>query len=341
MLHTIIIPQMDGPITNRIGYLDYSYVINHDSKTIVRYDETHHRSDKNGLLHRTVPFTDAAELGFVTQIGEWMLAVRKHYASDQMAIQSAAELALKVINLQESIPNLQVEFMWPGHVYANGNWRCVYNPEGRPASTSALYDAGVPTSSIACQLSGFGQQASGVKSPLVLCPPCIMLTLPTYKLTPAKLHDRESRREFVRSLDPNDSIGERTLGVKRVLLVPTFSKPFNHGINPDLYHFHTPDGEIGITDVCNFGGKNDYINRGKIVPMGFAHNPHSCAAFCLPDDTEYLDSYWTQKDKDSGTYLSFTDTARYGWMEDIDVVLTRVGAMIAEHFFSTASGVSV
>jgi hypothetical protein len=248
---------------------------------------------------------------------------------------------LKVINLQESIPNLQVEFIWPGHVYANGNWRCVYNPEGRPASTSALYDAGVPTSSIACQLSGFGQQASGVKSPLVLCPPCIMLTLPTYKLTPAKLHDRDSRREFVRSLDPNDSIGERTLGVKRVLLVPTFSKPFNHGINPDLYHFHTPDGEIGITDVCNFGGKNDYMNRGKIVPMGFAHNPHSCAAFCLPEDTEYLDSYWTQKDKDSGEYLSFTDTARYGWMEDIDVVLTRVGAMIAEHFFSTASGVSV
>ena len=332
-------------VMSRIGYGDYSYAIHFNSKTILRYDETHNRSEKNGLLVRTTPVWDAAELGFVGQLGDWSKAVAQHFAGDQAGHTSAMELALKVLNLQESIPNLQVEFIYPGHVWSGTGWQMTHDAFGAVPNMTSLYPAGVPTTSLAQQLVNFGSESYppvNKRPPNTICPPSIMLTLPVYKMTPAKLRNDYQQREFSVNLasGSDTEMGKHTTA-RRIMLVPTASKPFNHDLNPDLFHHHCADGEIGITDRCNFGGKNDYLHRGKIVPLSFAHNPHSCVAFCLPNDTEYLDAYWTAKDKWTGKYQGCHDEQRYGWIEDIDVVLTRVGAMIAEHFFSTASGVSV
>lgn len=274
-----------------------------------------------GLLRQSTPARDWSALGFATNVGGYIAAVSAYFANDQAAINSALELALKMETLCKQIDGLHCEYVWPGHFYS-GKWQR-FLPDNyymNEAEGRYVCRAQVPTVGLLKTLRCEGR---GV-------PPCIVVTLPVYSVRNAYLDNTH----FLGSGDFTKTPPK----VRQILLMPVGSKPFDNDLNPDI---HDDANAIGFTRRCNFGGSCDFLHRGATYELQHATNLRSAVAFCMnkPSD-EMVHAYWGSNKwtgKDSCLPDGTFDGKCYGWMADIDVLVTRIGAIVAEQFFANAA----
>lgn len=273
-----------------------------------------------GLFHRSRPARDWSDLGFTSDLTGYTAAVNAYYANDNAARESACALAFMLENLCQQIEGMSCEYIWPGHTYSK-TWRRLFQGYEYTKEQSARWvNQGMcPTLGLLRSLRVEGRAV----------PPCILLTLPLYHARPACFENRDMTHG-------GEDFKQKPSKVKQILLMPVPSQKMSGTINPDLCSRNPHD--VFVTRRCNFGGKCDYPNRGGCFSLDKATNPHSAVAFCMNSpQTELVHAYWGEASWVNTRDSALHEPKVYGWMADIDVLVTRIGAIVAEQFFANAS----
>lgn len=311
-------PRCSLEMTAELSYVgaEWYFVVDNEDRVVhAAYNDQVLKS--LGLYRQSVPARDYQALGFsTTELPAFQQAVLKEFSDEKDQV-TAMELALKCMTLAEQLRGIQVEFVYPSHCWTGREWKRAFSVTGSRSHPRYTKSGKAPTE--------FWSDI--MRFPDCPQPPCILLTLPVYKQRGA-YYIRERGAQ-----DNHDTTANPPI-VRQVLLYPVRNADFQY-VNQDC----TSVSELGATEQCNFGGKNEIAKRGNVVDLGHATGPHAAVAFCVNGpNSELLNAYWGSKNCGYDGHAKYgTELRTYGWLADIDQIITRVGAMVAEHFFTSAS----